>query len=1829
MKKNMIKNLVLLCCISALLALFTPVKAQLLPLEDTVTTRWDIRDLGSPDAIFSEVQEKANAYFEAHPEMDSLNPMEKATYRHWEAFWQNRSTFVKGDTVIRKLGEVAREIASLDYVISPTVGKKWMLITPDKDNYQDMGVVSCVWSKPGDPDYILAGTASSGLWKTTDGGLNWNNITDSYTGQNANPTGFFYHYPFGVVSIAVSPFTFDTILIAATIPFGFGSFGINGFGILKSIDGGNTWSKTNLFPNTLPLPNYILGLDSGITKIIFDPVNPKVVYAIGGDKIYCSSDLFIHYGSTKPFSDPQFSSFSQYQKLNLRDIEILDIPETNTPVDRKIFLSTDSRAGISAQLIVAHAFNSNLMFWDWKNITNSLSSDKFKDVIAIARDNIQNSDCETRIHIAYQVNETDPTNATNNRKFCVDQITRDAYNTNIVTLTATNYLYHNEAQTSPCAGFGYYYDNFEWYYENKSFVVGGFGITFLRGESTNTEFANYATCNYTTPYSGGTIPADEGYGKNKTLHFGVRGSFTFKNDTGNPQDLHFTTFVGTDGGISKIKHSLNTEFHTIHVDNLKNINGKGLAIQQFNDIATTKNNATDVIVGGAMHNGYWGRKTENANWDNYWFDDGGRVVLDDSNPDFLYAISYSTWNTEETEELGNQYTQGGYFLRSNQGLSSGLNSMSANFSNWLPFAAQIPPTTSPTLMPPLIIDHTSSNTLYLGGRNVYKSTNNGTTWDAISGFPSNNHTQALRVIAQSPSNPTIMYAAFKNATWCEDANGNNFWTLPDGPNCWQTNTHKLWKKTGNTWTDISQNVGYNALTWVSITDIAINATNPNEVWITFGGAWHQGASNANNGVNRVLYSADSGNTWTDISAGLSCLSVNCIRFIKDNTDPTNYTLVVGTDAGVYIRGKNDSQWTPYRDGMPLAIVTDIEIWEKGGKIRAATWGRGIWEADIPCINTVPEFYAISQNTDWNTDKITTGISIQQGSTLTITSKIHFTPNATVIVDKGAKLIIDGGTLQACPGYMWQGIHIYGLSDAANFDEANHAIVEIRGNGTIKDAITGIENVGGGLVYMDHANFVNNQRAILMDEPSTGMQQSNSSYFLNGKFTVNDTYHDPVNYPFQYFVQLNNVNKLNILGCTFENNTTPNTSPSVYYPSAGKGIISYSSVFTVADRCNNPNGVTPGTPCPSQYTTKSEFHNLQYGIYATSDNVIKNFTVRNAAFDNNFRGIYAMNINNAVFTYNKFKTINFAFPGNGNSFPAAYGLYLNTCSGYTVEGNQFNKSDSYLYASLGLVVHNSGNAINTVYNNRFSNIKYAATQAQDNNRGTTTDNGLKIKCNDYLFNKQDIAVLQNTPLSTVGISYYQGAPVTNPSIPSEWTKPAGNTFSKDGTTAFTDYNNTQGQNINYYHHNGTDNDFWVPKYCNPEPKITKISTTAPYTTKEQVCPSIANTGEGLPHTHAELFNAFSGSIIQLNSAKLILQIWVDGGNTELLKQEVKMAYPWEAYELYNNLLGKSPYLSDDVLMAAIQNESGLPPLMLKLILLANPQAVRSDRVMKALFARENPFPEEWIYELKQGLAVISPRENLEADVAFYATERKTYLDLLKKDWLADTTATAAQSLLQLLSEETDVDARYELAFAQLANKNTEAANATFAAIEQLLLPDDKEAKEKYYHMKQIFPIISKIEIDGIGWDALQEGERALINDYSENNDQLPGMLAKSIRLRFDNEYTYEEPIYKLRDEELKMATENKLNKPAIVAEQNFKISPNPAKEFMVVSYVFNQNTNGLRLVISNALGKIVYSKTLNKSKDELLITLKGYTSGNYIATIFNGGKAIKSSKFVVE
>jgi hypothetical protein len=71
--------------------------------------------------------------------------------------------------------------------------------------------------------------------------------------------------------------------------------------------------------------------------------------------------------------------------------------------------------------------------------------------------------------------------------------------------------------------------------------------------------------------------------------------------------------------------------------------------------------------------------------------------------------------------------------------------------------------------------------------------------------------------------------------------------------------------------------------------------------------------------------------------------VNDLLFDAANED----LLYAATDLGVFRSADRGITWQQLGEGLPLTTVSSIRIHEPTRKLRAATYGRGIWEIPLP------------------------------------------------------------------------------------------------------------------------------------------------------------------------------------------------------------------------------------------------------------------------------------------------------------------------------------------------------------------------------------------------------------------------------------------------------------------------------------------------------------------------------------------------------------------------------------------------------------------------------------------------------------------------------------------------------------------------------------------------------------------------------------------------------------------------------------------------------------------------------------------------------------------
>ncbi len=125
------------------------------------------------------------------------------------------------------------------------------------------GRSAAVTGVPNKPNLFYFGATGGGVWKTTDGGRTWSNISDGFFGGS-------------IGSISVSKSDPNVIYVGGGEKTLRGNVS-SGYGVWKSVDAGKTWVQSGLLKSR------------HIPRISIHPTNPDIVYAAVLGNIYKST----------------------------------------------------------------------------------------------------------------------------------------------------------------------------------------------------------------------------------------------------------------------------------------------------------------------------------------------------------------------------------------------------------------------------------------------------------------------------------------------------------------------------------------------------------------------------------------------------------------------------------------------------------------------------------------------------------------------------------------------------------------------------------------------------------------------------------------------------------------------------------------------------------------------------------------------------------------------------------------------------------------------------------------------------------------------------------------------------------------------------------------------------------------------------------------------------------------------------------------------------------------------------------------------------------------------------------------------------------------------------------------------------------------------------------------------------------------------------------------------------------------------------------------------------------------------------------------------------
>ncbi|MFQ3597104.1 MAG: T9SS type A sorting domain-containing protein [Chloroherpetonaceae bacterium] len=376
-------------------------------------------------------------------------------------------------------------------------------------------------------------------------------------------------------------------------------------------------------------------------------------------------------------------------------------------------------------------------------------------------------------------------------------------------------------------------------------------------------------------------------------------------------------YVGNDGGINRSTDG-------------------GITWLEQNDLPTLQlyriaSHPTDSLkmLGGTQDNGNFRTTNGGATWEQTTTGDGMECFYDRANPTTVFMSVYNANIFRSTQN-------GSFGTFSN--ITSGLSGAAA----WIA---------------PFFQDVAASNVLYVATDRLFRSSNLGDSWTAIS----NSFSGAASSVSQSPVNPNNFIAVASET----------------GP------TSTVWISTNGGVTFQSRSVPGEA---TYIKRVLCHPSEPNTMFVLRTGF---------SAGNKLYRTTDFGVTWTNLSSNLPNIPHSDL-FI-DPLYPNEW--YVANDFGVHRSLNSGGTWEREADGMPITPALHFSYFDIGTarKLRVGTHGRSVFETPLRTRALVSNISSITFSATevgrFGRDTVSIRLTNNSALPITVTSVSRSNPSA--------------------------------------------------------------------------------------------------------------------------------------------------------------------------------------------------------------------------------------------------------------------------------------------------------------------------------------------------------------------------------------------------------------------------------------------------------------------------------------------------------------------------------------------------------------------------------------------------------------------------------------------------------------------------------------------------------------------------------------------------------------------------------------------------------------------------------------------------------------------
>lgn len=232
---------------------------------------------------------------------------------------------------------------------------------------------------------------------------------------------------------------------------------------------------------------------------------------------------------------------------------------------------------------------------------------------------------------------------------------------------------------------------------------------------------------------------------------------------------------------------------------------------------------------------------------------------------------------------------------------------------------------------PIVFSPHDPNTLYAAANVLFKSTDEGASWQVISPDLTRND-KSKQGASGGPitkDNTSVEYYATIFALMESPIQAGTIWAGSDD------GLVQLSRDGGKNWSNVTPPASLMP-EWIQINSLEASAHDPATAYVA--GTMYKWDDNR-----PYLYkTSDYGKTWKKITNGIPDTAFT--RVIRE--DPNKRGLLyAGTETGMYVSFDNGERWQSFQLNLPVVPITDLAVHKRDKELVVATQGRSFWILD--------------------------------------------------------------------------------------------------------------------------------------------------------------------------------------------------------------------------------------------------------------------------------------------------------------------------------------------------------------------------------------------------------------------------------------------------------------------------------------------------------------------------------------------------------------------------------------------------------------------------------------------------------------------------------------------------------------------------------------------------------------------------------------------------------------------------------------------------------------------------------------------------------------------